>query len=174
MWWHCTASRVTCGGEPRLTLCIASQGFVWNIASFDQWGVELGKVLAKEVRKQLEASRWVPCRAGLPVCRAECTSSNTRRGCCRAASAARTFTASTRPLRGCSRPSWAASRSLVVTPTEYARQPVRRTALDASHVQRRARHIEWRRRPLVASRPMSHSSCRQHRRHRRRDTARRR
>eukprot|EP00971_Amphidinium_carterae_P259679 5152556-Amphidinium_carterae.1 len=28
----------------------AVQGWVWNINSFDQWGVELGKVLAKEVR----------------------------------------------------------------------------------------------------------------------------
>jgi glucose-6-phosphate isomerase len=27
----------------------AVEGFVWNIASFDQWGVELGKVLAKKV-----------------------------------------------------------------------------------------------------------------------------
>jgi glucose-6-phosphate isomerase len=35
----------------------AVQGFIWNIASFDQWGVELGKVLAKEVRKQLSGSR---------------------------------------------------------------------------------------------------------------------
>jgi len=35
----------------------AVQGFVWNIASFDQWGVELGKVLAKHVRTQLQASR---------------------------------------------------------------------------------------------------------------------
>jgi glucose-6-phosphate isomerase len=28
----------------------AVQGFVWGIPSFDQWGVELGKVLAKQVR----------------------------------------------------------------------------------------------------------------------------
>ena len=28
----------------------SGQGFVWNICSFDQWGVELGKVLAKQVR----------------------------------------------------------------------------------------------------------------------------
>ncbi|CAM9777647.1 unnamed protein product, partial [Discosporangium mesarthrocarpum] len=28
----------------------AVQGFVWGINSFDQWGVELGKVLAKQVR----------------------------------------------------------------------------------------------------------------------------
>jgi len=35
----------------------AAQGFVWGIPSFDQWGVELGKVLAKTVRKQISASR---------------------------------------------------------------------------------------------------------------------
>jgi glucose-6-phosphate isomerase len=31
----------------------AAEGFIWGINSFDQWGVELGKVLATEVRKQL-------------------------------------------------------------------------------------------------------------------------
>jgi glucose-6-phosphate isomerase len=35
----------------------AVEGFVWGINSFDQWGVELGKVLAKGVRAQLQASR---------------------------------------------------------------------------------------------------------------------
>ncbi|CAK9001008.1 Glucose-6-phosphate isomerase [Durusdinium trenchii] len=35
----------------------AVQGFVWGINSFDQWGVELGKVLAKQVRTQLQSSR---------------------------------------------------------------------------------------------------------------------
>ena len=30
---------------------------MWGIPSFDQWGVELGKVLAKAVRKQLNGSR---------------------------------------------------------------------------------------------------------------------
>ena len=35
----------------------AVQGFVWGICSFDQWGVELGKVLATSVRKQLHNSR---------------------------------------------------------------------------------------------------------------------
>ena len=29
---------------------IAVQGFIWNINSFDQWGVELGKILANKVR----------------------------------------------------------------------------------------------------------------------------
>jgi glucose-6-phosphate isomerase len=35
----------------------AVQGFIWGINSFDQFGVELGKVLAKQVRAQLSASR---------------------------------------------------------------------------------------------------------------------
>ena len=35
----------------------AVQGFIWGINSFDQWGVELGKVLAKQVRTQLAATR---------------------------------------------------------------------------------------------------------------------
>ena len=29
------------------------QGVIWNIASFDQWGVELGKVLAKKIQSEL-------------------------------------------------------------------------------------------------------------------------
>lgn len=36
---------------------IAVEGFVWGINSFDQWGVELGKSLASQVRKQLHLSR---------------------------------------------------------------------------------------------------------------------
>jgi len=35
----------------------AVQGWVWGINSFDQWGVELGKVLAKEVRNYLSDAR---------------------------------------------------------------------------------------------------------------------
>ena len=35
----------------------AVQGFIWGINSFDQYGVELGSVLAKQVRAQLSASR---------------------------------------------------------------------------------------------------------------------
>jgi glucose-6-phosphate isomerase len=31
------------------------QGIIWNIFSFDQWGVELGKVLAGKILKELEA-----------------------------------------------------------------------------------------------------------------------
>lgn len=36
---------------------VAVQGFIWSINSFDQWGVELGKSLASQVRRQLNASR---------------------------------------------------------------------------------------------------------------------
>lgn len=36
----------------------AVQGFVWDINSFDQWGVELGKVLATKVRKQINQARY--------------------------------------------------------------------------------------------------------------------
>ncbi len=42
----------------------AVQGFVWGIDSFDQWGVELGKVLAKQVRTQLAGSR---SKARVPI-----------------------------------------------------------------------------------------------------------
>jgi len=35
----------------------AVQGWLWGINSFDQWGVELGKVLAKEVRGFLQTAR---------------------------------------------------------------------------------------------------------------------
>ncbi|KAI9741837.1 MAG: glucose-6-phosphate isomerase [Cirrosporium novae-zelandiae] len=31
-----------------------TEGAVWNLNSFDQWGVELGKVLAKKIQKELE------------------------------------------------------------------------------------------------------------------------
>ncbi len=30
------------------------QGAIWNVDSFDQWGVELGKVLAKSIVDELE------------------------------------------------------------------------------------------------------------------------
>lgn len=36
---------------------VAVEGFVWDINSFDQWGVQLGKVLASKARDQLVASR---------------------------------------------------------------------------------------------------------------------
>ncbi|MGA9573091.1 MAG: glucose-6-phosphate isomerase [Lysobacterales bacterium] len=34
---------------------VFTQGVIWNIDSFDQWGVELGKVLAKRIVPELEA-----------------------------------------------------------------------------------------------------------------------
>lgn len=33
------------------------QGAIWNVNSFDQWGVELGKVLAKTIQNELEANQ---------------------------------------------------------------------------------------------------------------------
>jgi glucose-6-phosphate isomerase len=35
---------------------IFTQGVVWNIYSFDQWGVELGKQLAKKIEPELKAA----------------------------------------------------------------------------------------------------------------------
>jgi glucose-6-phosphate isomerase len=35
------------------------QGAIWNINSFDQWGVELGKILAKQILPQLTAAEDV-------------------------------------------------------------------------------------------------------------------
>jgi glucose-6-phosphate isomerase len=35
--------------------CVFTQGAIWNIDSFDQWGVELGKVLAKRIIPELES-----------------------------------------------------------------------------------------------------------------------
>jgi glucose-6-phosphate isomerase len=34
---------------------VFTQGVVWDIDSFDQWGVELGKVLAQRIVPELEA-----------------------------------------------------------------------------------------------------------------------
>jgi glucose-6-phosphate isomerase len=36
---------------------VFTQGVVWNIDSFDQWGVELGKVLAQRIVPELEGTR---------------------------------------------------------------------------------------------------------------------
>jgi len=46
----------------------AVQGFVCGVNSFDQWGVELGKELAQEVRAQMRAARssGEPPRCALP------------------------------------------------------------------------------------------------------------
>jgi glucose-6-phosphate isomerase len=35
--------------------CVFTQGVIWNIDSFDQWGVELGKVLAQRIIPELES-----------------------------------------------------------------------------------------------------------------------
>jgi glucose-6-phosphate isomerase len=35
------------------------QGIVWNINSYDQWGVELGKILSKDITQALESKREV-------------------------------------------------------------------------------------------------------------------
>jgi glucose-6-phosphate isomerase len=34
---------------------VFTQGVIWGIDSFDQWGVELGKVLAKRIIPELQA-----------------------------------------------------------------------------------------------------------------------
>ena len=36
------------------------QGTIWNVDSFDQWGVELGKVLAKTIVDELESGQSLP------------------------------------------------------------------------------------------------------------------
>jgi len=36
---------------------VFTQGVIWNIDSFDQWGVELGKVLANRIIPELESER---------------------------------------------------------------------------------------------------------------------
>jgi len=35
---------------------VFTQGVIWNIDSFDQWGVELGKVLAQRIIPELESA----------------------------------------------------------------------------------------------------------------------
>src|SRR5262250_1144978 len=42
--------------------CVFTQGVIWEIDSFDQWGVELGKVLAQRIIPELEGSPDVPLR----------------------------------------------------------------------------------------------------------------
>ena len=39
---------------------VFTQGVVWNVDSFDQWGVELGKVLAQRIIPELGAARGLP------------------------------------------------------------------------------------------------------------------
>jgi glucose-6-phosphate isomerase len=36
---------------------VFTQGIVWQIDSFDQWGVELGKVLAQRIIPEVEGAR---------------------------------------------------------------------------------------------------------------------
>ena len=43
---------------------IATQGFIWNIFSFDQWGVELGKVLANGILPELLGEEKVTSHDG--------------------------------------------------------------------------------------------------------------
>ena len=39
---------------------VFTQGTIWSINSFDQWGVELGKVLAKRIVPELQAREEPP------------------------------------------------------------------------------------------------------------------
>jgi glucose-6-phosphate isomerase len=39
---------------------VFTQGTIWNIDSFDQWGVELGKVLAQRIIPELSDSAGTP------------------------------------------------------------------------------------------------------------------
>jgi glucose-6-phosphate isomerase len=36
--------------------CVFTQGILWQIDSFDQWGVELGKVLAQRIIPEIESA----------------------------------------------------------------------------------------------------------------------
>lgn len=60
--------RVTPRSLGRLIACyehkIFVQGIIWNINSFDQWGVELGKKLAKTILRELEANSAVASHDG--------------------------------------------------------------------------------------------------------------
>ena len=41
---------------------VFTQGAIWNIDSFDQWGVELGKQLAQRIIPELESPTEPPLR----------------------------------------------------------------------------------------------------------------
>src|SRR3954449_9392401 len=41
---------------------VFTQGVIWNIDSFDQWGVELGKVLAKKIAPELDRNSQAPLK----------------------------------------------------------------------------------------------------------------
>ena len=40
--------------------CVFTQGAIWNIDSFDQWGVELGKALAQRIIPELDSNAQAP------------------------------------------------------------------------------------------------------------------
>jgi glucose-6-phosphate isomerase len=42
--------------------CVFTQGVIWNIDSFDQWGVELGKVLAQRIIPELASESRSPLK----------------------------------------------------------------------------------------------------------------
>ena len=39
-------------------------GFIWDVNSFDQWGVELGKVLAEELTQIIEGKKSAATKDG--------------------------------------------------------------------------------------------------------------
>jgi glucose-6-phosphate isomerase len=41
---------------------VFTQGVIWDIDSFDQWGVELGKVLAVRIIPELDAAKNLPLK----------------------------------------------------------------------------------------------------------------
>jgi len=41
---------------------VFTQGAVWDIGSFDQWGVELGKALASKIVPELESPMELPMK----------------------------------------------------------------------------------------------------------------
>jgi len=41
---------------------VFTQGAIWDIDSFDQWGVELGKVLAARIIPELETEEKYPLK----------------------------------------------------------------------------------------------------------------
>ena len=46
-----------CNAASTIDVGCAWQGFLWDINSWDQWGVELGKTLATEVRGLMQIGR---------------------------------------------------------------------------------------------------------------------
>ena len=45
---------------------VFTQGAIWDIDSFDQWGVELGKALANQIAPELESPRRARAAATTP------------------------------------------------------------------------------------------------------------